>query len=223
MAGKLGEQAMRIADIVAVTALLCGSAALADNAGLPPNRSAGLPDDKPQLAKHSMFDAVVLGKFRVVFEKTTLAEVAAKAGGGRIKHRGDAGESEYWLCYRFNEGRATREVSVTASGEMGGPDHAVGSVVVKDKASGETDCPYLPAKLLPVKTDLGLGLGARLEDFLRPLGKPVWYDRNSAMWMLERQTHLAGSPEAWSVSQSIKVEFHDGKAATLSLDQVTSN
>jgi len=103
---------MRIAGIVAVAAVLCGSAALAEGAGLPPpNQSAGLPGDKPQMGKHPLFEAVVLGKFRVVFEKTTLADVVAKAGGGKIKHRGEGGESEYWLCYRFNEGRATREVS----------------------------------------------------------------------------------------------------------------
>ena len=40
-----------------------------------------------------------MGTFRVRFESTTLDDVRRAASVGAIAHRGDAGESAYWLCY----------------------------------------------------------------------------------------------------------------------------
>ena len=220
-----GVKAMRVGSVVVVLALLGGSTALADDAGLqlPPNWFAGLPSPKTRTVKDPIFDSMIFGKLKVVFEKSRLADVAAEVKGSRIKHRGDAGESMYWLCYRFKDKDMTGQLYVTAHGEMGGPEHAVGGVVLKDKISDETDCPELPSKLLPVNSDNGLGLGSRYEDFLLHLGKPGTRLGDRALWMVERETHLGGSPEPWTVLQSVEVEFHDGKAATLSLNQVTSN
>ncbi len=165
----------------------------------------------------------MLGKVPAIFEKSRLADVAADVRGSKIKHRGDAGASLYWLCYRFKEGAATRQLYVTAHGEMGGPEHFVGGAVLKEKISDETDCPRLPSKLLPVRSDIGLGLGSREQDFLLRLGKPDMRAGDRALWMFERETHLGGSPETWTVLQTVEVEFRKGKAAILSLNQVTSD
>lgn len=216
---------MRIVSMVAVLAILGGSTAQADDAGLqlPPNWFGGLPSAKTQTVAHPMFETMILGKLPVVFEKSRLADVAAEVSGSRIKHRGDAGESMYWLCYRFKENGIIGQLYVIAHGEMGGPEHRVGGVVLKNKISDEKDCPELPSKLLPMNSGIGLGLGSRYEDFQLHLGNPGRRDGDRALWMFERETHLRGSPETWTVLQSVEVEFREGKAAVLSLNQVTSD
>jgi hypothetical protein len=76
-----------------------------------------------------------MGRLTVSFEKTPLREVMRNAGGV-IAHQGDAGESVYWLCYTIVEKKHSERLSLTASGEMGGPDQTVSSVVRRVSAIG---------------------------------------------------------------------------------------
>jgi hypothetical protein len=50
--------------------------------------------------------------------KHNLSDVQARFGPAQIRHVGDAGESEYSICYRHPSGSIR-----FASGELGGPDH----------------------------------------------------------------------------------------------------
>ncbi len=213
---------MRISSVLAVLALWFGSTALADDVGLqlPPDWWDGLPSSQ-KLRNDLVPGSMTLGKLRVVFEKSRLADVAAEAKGSRIKHRGDAGASMYWLCYRFKEKGIPRQLYLTAHGEMGGPEHLVGGVVLKNAVSEEPDCPELPPELLPANIGIGLGLGSRYEDFLHRLGKPDRRDGDRAMWMFERVIKSGGSTIGGEL-QSVEVEFREGKTAILSFNQVTS-
>ena len=111
------------------------------------------------------------GLLLVELERTTLAEIRRAAGTGILSHKGDAGESIYWLCY-------TRKVVparlwVVSHGEMGGPAHAVTEVIVKrvNSPAQTSDCPSLPSGMRPVSFDMPVWLGST-EVGLGPLGKP---------------------------------------------------
>lgn len=47
---------------------------------------------------------IKIGRISVIFDKTTLGEAIKEIGAGKIQHQGDAGESEYWICYARRSG-----------------------------------------------------------------------------------------------------------------------
>jgi hypothetical protein len=214
---------MRIGSVTVAFALCWGSAAAADDAGfqLPPRWFDDSPSVKARTVDAPMIKAVHLGKDRIVFEKSRLADVMAMTGRGKIKHRGDAGQSVYWLCYRFEQNGATRQLYVTAHGEMGGPEHDVGGIVLNERAADEANCPVLPGNLSPAIADIGLG--SRYSAFVHRLGPPSGRQGEQATWLFERKIHQRDSPETWFEIQSVTVEFHHGKAAILAIDQTTSD
>jgi hypothetical protein len=56
-----------------------------------------------------------------------LGEILQSARTGAIHHPGDAGQSEYWVCFTTPYGAQTQRIWVSA-GELGGPEHTVGGV-----------------------------------------------------------------------------------------------
>lgn len=86
---------------------------------------AAPPPSAPSLhgvtTKSPPVTAVTLGSLEVALEVTTLSEVIDGVGFGLIEHNGDAGESEYWICYRTDDSL----IWIVSDGEMGGEKHAV--------------------------------------------------------------------------------------------------
>jgi hypothetical protein len=110
---------------------------------------------------------LTMGKFKVIYEKTTLDEVKRKIGLGQIFHQGDAAASQDWLCYSYHEGRLW-----ILSGEMGGGNTILNVSNVSGKFAASSDCPNLPKEFQPLSFGPGLRLGASESSILKILGQP---------------------------------------------------
>jgi len=107
-------------------------------------------------------EGLAMGPLRIAYEETTLPEVMSAIKSGSIKHQGDAAASVYWLCYTaLNDGGNVR-IWIEASGEMGGPEHAVTEVAVQRIARGRPppECPALPKLYELLSFNNGVWLGA---------------------------------------------------------------
>lgn len=155
----------------------------------------------------------VLGDFEVTFETTTLAEVAAFAGGD-MSHAGDAAASQYWLCYTLPDSR----VWVISNGEMGGTDHVVtGVAVASDPSGAEFDgCPAAEFGSLTVS---GVGLGsdaAALEAAFGPVAATT--DRGSVYFSMVP----AENPD-FTVVFAAGAQFENDGVLTLQVSHITAN
>ncbi|MFC4763519.1 hypothetical protein [Dyella koreensis] len=126
----------------------------------------------PSTSRGAPVDGLMLGPIAVHFEKTTLGDVVAANHLGVIDHRGDAGESEYWLCYSLPQ--KGQRIWIVSSGEMGGREHLVTSLVGEqtDTVSASNDCPALPATTTVALLDRQGWLGMTSTDVKKQFGAP---------------------------------------------------
>lgn len=83
---------------------------------------------------------LLLDSVSIRLEETTLRSVIGRVGVGRVKRKGDAGESTAWLCYSLPYGLRLWLVS----GELGRRDDVVtGWHVTERRDTGNIDCPEL--------------------------------------------------------------------------------
>jgi hypothetical protein len=163
---------------------------------------------------------IIFGELIVEFERTTLNEVEKAAGAGVIQHRGDAGDSENWLCYRTSlHGR--QEHIWISSGELGGSKHTVGSVYAStvDRVKKSVDCPILPAQLRPVSLGNQLWLGSSPDQLKEILGAP---SAKNGDWLLYSYIGKA-SANGLDRLAILGVRFRDGRAVDLFISQATTN
>jgi hypothetical protein len=112
---------------------------------------------------------IQIGAITAKFEKTTLGEILNTVGAGAIEHAGDAGGSQYWLCYSLPNQR----VWLISHGEMGGSDHALTQVqaISLNSISKDKTCPELPRRFHSISMNFGW-LGSTKDQFLKALGQP---------------------------------------------------
>jgi hypothetical protein len=155
-------------------------AALSCVAAQSPRSSSNLPPETPfgdeypsESRPNPPSDGIVLGSYTVAFEKTTLAEVIKASGTGLIKHAGDAGGSQYWLCYTVPSSSPST-LWVISHGEMGGSDHVVTSLawMARTDDASPAECPSLASQMLPISLSNGLKLGDSADVVTRILGAP---------------------------------------------------
>jgi hypothetical protein len=104
---------------------------------------------------------VTLGTLPVKFEITSLLDVKKATKRGRILHRGDAGESEYALCYTIAIGHAQERIWLS-SGELGGSEHSIENFYAAAGSNiASNSCPALPTSLRPVSLSNSLWLGQK--------------------------------------------------------------
>jgi hypothetical protein len=133
-----------------------------------------LPDvnDLPSTLKSVPVTAVTLGTMSVEFEITSLLAVKKATKIGRILHRGDAGGSEYALCYTIAFGPAQERIWLS-SGELGGPEHSIENFYAETGSNVESNsCPALPTNLRPVSLSNALWLGQKISHVTKRLGQP---------------------------------------------------
>lgn len=147
--------------------------AMADQVPRPPD-IASFSDVTPTLAL-APNTKLLMGKLTIELERTTLDEIRKSIGVGAIGHRGDAADSEYWLCYTLPPRSGSRARVWLSSGELGGAKHAIGGIHASAISKPETAvpaCPLLPAQLRPVSLESRLWLGSTSAKLERVLGKP---------------------------------------------------
>ena len=128
--------------------------------------------DWPASMKREPTSGVSLGTFRVTFESTTLRDVQQAALAGTVRHTGDAGGGINWLCYTAARRGGVDTIWIISHGEMGGPESSVTSFAASSliKGTARSDCPPLPATLLPVSLDTHVWLGSTAADLQKRLG-----------------------------------------------------
>jgi len=208
---------MRRTILVASLMCSCGVAM----AAIPPPALPSTDMSWKAISHEAPTHGFVLGSTMVQFEKTTLREIVTSVGKGVVDHQGDAGESEYWLCYsRPQEGQ---RIWIVSSGEMGGPDHLVTGFVAEElpAATGTTDCPALPATASVALSDHKGWLGMSALDVRNRFGMP---------------SHESGAWRAFNFEEKLKgicngigdrsnwlwLKQSDGRVQVIMAGQVTS-
>lgn len=148
------------------------SVAFGATAAVPPPKEAFDAVGWPASLKEAPSESLTLGTFVIQFEKTTLAQVMSEASIGTIAHQGDAGGSEYWLCY--SQPSAGVRIWIISNSEMGGNEHAVTGVVAEQLKTvrSSKDCPALPVQLQPPSLANQLWLGTMDLEIQSVLGMP---------------------------------------------------
>jgi hypothetical protein len=165
-----------------------------------------------------------MGTLSVRFEKTTLDDVRRAASTGVIAHRGDAGESAYWLCYTNLGITQVERIWVVADGEMGGPEHYITNISAELQPNGgaTADCPALPNSLKPLSLDKHLWLGASKADATTKLGAPSF--QKGAWRSYDFQGKVPGDCQGGGFDRlaSLLLHFQNGHVNSLQVGQVTS-
>ncbi len=117
---------------------------------------------------------ILLGNMEIELERTTIGDIQKHANAGVIYHKGDAGGSENWVCYTIPNAKQSERIWFS-SGELGGPEHTVGSlyaIIGDDEMKPSASCPQLPAQLRPVSLSNSLWLGTNPNRLKELFGKP---------------------------------------------------
>ena len=126
-------------------------------------------DKIPATLPYPPVTKVILGKLIIEFEQTPLGKAQRLAGTGIIQHRGDAADSEDFICFTSGSQRVW-----FSSGELGGSQHIIDAFYASASNSALKDsrfCPELSQQLRPIS--LGkIWLGASQENLKNWLGEP---------------------------------------------------
>jgi hypothetical protein len=171
---------------------------------------------KPSAALH-------MGTLRIQLEQTTLDEVRRAASVGNIAHRGDAGDSVYWLCYTRPGPAPRQRIWIMSDGEMGGDRHYVTGISAQAIPDGRAtaDCPALPPHLQPLSLDNHIWLGASEEAASMRIGAPSF--RSGPWRSYDFAGKVAGNcPGGSDLTASLMLRVQHGRVKALSINQTTS-
>ena len=165
---------------------------------------------------------VSLGNFRIAFEETTLDAVRVRAGG-TVSHRGDAAESEYWLCYTVVTPHRSERLWIVSNAEMGAGTVTDIDAISLSSPEASDDCPRLPHQLIPVTLDSKLWLGSTATDLARTLGKPSHEARPWQSYDFRTKVEDSGKCEGgYDRLNDLDVKLRNGVVVAVSAGQVTS-
>jgi hypothetical protein len=140
----------------------------------------------------------------------------AKPWARTIQHRGDAGDSLYWLCYRRGQHRLW-----LSSGEIGGPNHLVTELVqelTENDTETSTDCAVLPEKFSPVVVDGKLHLGMSRSEVVRTLGRPSKSEAARVVYSHHGKLANGFDETGWLI-----LRFRDEKLVSMRGGKTTTN
>lgn len=166
---------------------------------------------------------VRMGAFAVRFESTTLDDVRRAASVGQVSHRGDAGESVYWLCYTSVHAPRVERIWIVADGAMGGAKHYVTGISAEVLPGGRAsaDCPALPTRLTPLSLDNNVWLGAREGAATARLGAPSY--RKGGWRSYDFQGREPGQcAGGFDFISWVRLHVQSGRVNSLHAGQVTS-
>jgi hypothetical protein len=162
---------------------------------------------------HEIIRSLRLADMQIVLEKTTLKQVQ-KRFGGAIGRRGDAGNSEGWLCYQGSDA-AGKWILWLTSDEM----HGVTEIsdfqwrLLKSDQTPGSRCKQLPSDGNEIELAQPIRIGATQEQILKVLGKPSTTGSNSYYYTHEHPATFHN--EACTVWNGVTVEFSEGVVAVI--------
>ncbi len=175
----------------------------------------------PATVKKDPVLKVRIGKVVANFEKTTLDEIRNAIRAGSINHSGEAGGSQYWLCYSLPRQR----IWFISNGEMGGPEHVLTQVhaISGTGLQASSPCPSLPQEFQRVSFDFGW-IGTAENYLLKTLGKPSGKRGPKYIYYYEGKKPATSDGQAveWDVTGYIEAKIVNSKIASLYVSHVTS-
>lgn len=170
----------------------------------------------PATTKMDHVKSVSFGGTVFEFEKSTLSEIQKAAGSGEIDHSGDAAESQYWLCYSFNN----QTVWFVSHGEMGGSSHALTEVQAISK---NLDCVMPKNDFQKIQSSFGW-LGMSSQELREMLGSPASQSTNIFRYYYAGKVRgpYDGKIVDWDVSAFIQATIENNKVASICASHVTS-
>lgn len=176
------------------------------------------------ISKNKPATILKMGSLEVTLERTPLSTILNTANRGEILHRGDAGESIYWLCYTVQGSVQHERIWILSHGEMGGSNHSVTGVTAQALKTNEVtkDCPSLPNDLQPISFEKNFWLGMSQEEAQKILGTP---SHDAGSWKsFNYQGKAPGncSPDGFDELNWLVFRTEQGKLTTIHAGQVTS-
>jgi hypothetical protein len=187
---------------------------------LSPNQAIPSAGDIVQTRSTALFNDVHAGSLDIVLEKTSLFDVQ-RAFGGTLQHEGDAGEATEWLCYAGRNAHGDPTLFWFSSGEMGGAEESVLSVVQQANPGGNLPdgCSSAPRELTHI--DFGVpGVGATLSDVSSHVGaaKP---DANGHFHYAA--SYPSSASKDFTVTQTLVYTMKKNAITGVAITQVTSD
>ncbi len=195
---------------------------------VPPPGPPTLKTMPPATLKRLPVSALTLGSLKVELEQTTLAEVKALAGNGRIDAYGEQGSRLYWLCYTVESQDTLQQVWLISDAEMGGPEHRITEVQAQsasDVGRAPTACPLLAANLQPLALDGRLWLGSSQRMLRTALGRPSVAQAGRLGYAYAGKVKLArpdGKRLEYDRVSYLTASFDDGVVTRIGVAQITS-
>jgi len=176
--------------------------------------------------------SVVIEKFRIRLEHTTLQQAIAALGPGRVVQTGDAGDFLARLCYQSAD-TTDPTYLVLESSEMGGGKYITGFQLFQGKAHLDPNlpCARMPALANSIVIAAGLELGAQRQALLARFG-PAQSDSAGFLryahehtWKEPSRSHgSSGSDEEeWTETSVLDLELRADSLVWISASKVTSN
>jgi hypothetical protein len=202
-----------------VSLILNSQAVHAEGVSMPPPE---LPrSDKLRAKLHSSpLTKISLGTQDVLLESTTLKDVIRSVGVGTIEHRGDAGDSQYWICYTASAGKKSQRIWIM-SGEMGGDQHDVNSFHAEEVESPTKSnlCPELPANLTPMSFGRSIWIGSSMRQITDWLGESSVSTNGWSFYSYSGPSSLKDFDEATFIA----VRYINGRVVSLFASKTTTN
>jgi hypothetical protein len=170
-------------------------------------------------------DGMKMGSLNVELGGSTLGAIRNAIGAGEFQHRGDGGESLYWLCYTASTPQERARIWIEADGEMGGDNHSITAIAAQllDKEPATRDCPALPAKFTPVTFSHGVWLGESTAAAAKALGAaPIQSGPWQFVGFQGKVPAACDGGDSADVLSSIEFKVAADRLTVILVDQVTS-
>jgi hypothetical protein len=174
---------------------------------------------RPTVPKE-MISVLRVGNMQIILEHTNLEDVQKRLGG-TIGSRGDAGNSEAWLCLH-GANASGRWIFWLSSFEINGP--TVGGFQWRRLASNETPdrrCRHLLEGGDRIELPLALDLAMSKAEVRKVMGDPTAVRGNMLIFCHSHREIL--DKQTYDASNDVAVIFHDSLAYAIEVIETTVN
>jgi hypothetical protein len=183
-------------------------------------------DSVTETLKSKPITRLLLGRFVISLEVTSLPSVQNAIGIGSMSYRGDGAAAESWLCYTLNESVPHGRLWIISNAEMGGPEMLVDGIRAQlgDGVGATADCPSLPKRFQPITFDHAIWLGTRKASIRSLFGSASKVIGNWQQYYYLGKTRDDGkcAPDGYDVLNGFAINIEGGIITDINAGQVTS-